>query len=154
MPYSPENFITGKIAEIVFDEMFRRAGGFTVIPFGYENTYPEIAQNARLIEDKETLANIRTAPDFALISHDRTEVILVEVKYRSVPNGGQILQYAKEIQDVWKSVSLFIATPVGFYMDQCANIIQSGGYISPLSPTLIGKSIQDEYHALLMKFIR
>jgi hypothetical protein len=154
MSYSPEKFITGKIAEIVFDEMFRRAGGFTVIPFGYENTYPAIAQNIRLIEDKEILANIRTAPDFALISHDRTEVILVEVKYRSVPNGEQILQYAKGIQEVWKSVSLFIATPVGFYMDQCANIIQSGGYISPLSTTLISKSIQDEYHALLMQFIR
>ena len=34
--YSPRNFIKGKIGELVFEEMFRKAGKFTVLPFGYE----------------------------------------------------------------------------------------------------------------------
>jgi hypothetical protein len=76
-----EQLIKGKIAELEFSQLFRNGHKSTVIPFGYENTFPEIAQYANLANDKQAVEIIRSAPDFALFSHDKKEVYLVEVKY-------------------------------------------------------------------------
>lgn len=69
-----KNFVKGKIAEIVFDQMFREEGKFTVIPFGYERTLPELAQHAKEAEYRQVIDNIRSAPDFALVSRDKKQV--------------------------------------------------------------------------------
>jgi hypothetical protein len=154
MSYSPEGFIKGKITELIFDEMFRRVNNYTVILFGYEAIYPEIAQYARSESNKEILENIRSAPDYALISHNRNEVVLIEVKYRTNHSDDEIKMYAEKIQERWKAVSLFLATPQGFYLDTCQNIIQNEGKIPVLSSDVIDKTVQDEYLELLRKFIK
>lgn len=60
--------IKGKIAEIIFEQMFREAGEFTILWFGYEYTSPELAQYQHLLtEHKEVLADIRHTPDFILV---------------------------------------------------------------------------------------
>lgn len=37
-------FIKGKVAETIFRLMFMEAGEYTILPFGYENTFPELSQ--------------------------------------------------------------------------------------------------------------
>ena len=148
-----EQLIKGKIAEMIFSQMFRDENKFTVIPFGYETTFPEIAQYGYLAKDKQVFDTIRNAPDFALVSHDKKEVYLVEVKYRNGLFLDQLQQKAQEIQNRWKSVRLFIATPTGFFFDDCNSIISNNGNVSPLDTAWITKNKQTEYLKLLNDFI-
>jgi hypothetical protein len=79
--------------------MFRNSNKFTVIPFGYENNYPEIAQYANMANDTQVLETIRSAPDFALVSHDKKDVYLVEVKYRNSLNAKYVKKDAEKLQN-------------------------------------------------------
>ncbi|MES1225489.1 MAG: hypothetical protein ABUT20_58965 [Bacteroidota bacterium] len=148
-----EQLIKGKIAELIFSQMFRNGKQFTVIPFGYENTFPEIAQYAYKANDQQVFETIRNAPDFALVSHDKREVYLVEVKYRHAINNTHIREMAEKIHNRWKSVELFIATPEGFYFGKCSDIVTNDGNIGPLSETWVQKEQQKEYAKLLDEFI-
>jgi hypothetical protein len=107
-----KQLIKGKIAELVFDQMFRQSSGYTVIPFGYEAIIPEIIQYAEQADRKGLIENIRNAPDFALVSHDPKQVLLVEVKYRSTLDIEKIKETAQKICQQWKLAWLFLATHV------------------------------------------
>jgi hypothetical protein len=148
-----EQLIKGKIAELIFSQIFRNSKQFTIIPFGYENTFPEIAQYAYMADDKQVFETIRNAPDFAMVSHDKREVYLVEVKYRHTLIEKHVQEIAEKIQSRWKSVQLFVATPTGFYFDNCSDVISNGGNLSPLSTDWIKEEDQKEYLRLLNEFI-
>ena len=146
------DLIKGRIAEIIFEEMFRVSGKFTILRFGYEYTLPELAQYEHLAEVQAVLKNIRQAPDFVLISQDKKEVHLVEVKYRSQRSNIKNKEIAKKLLEIWNPSWLFIASPDGFYFDPCNRIVSSGGNIMPLYPTWVDKKVQDEYLKLLKEF--
>jgi hypothetical protein len=148
-----EQLIKGKISEMIFSQMFRDSKNFTVIPFGYETTFPEIAQYAYLAEDKVVLETIRNTPDFAIVSHDKREVYLIEVKYRTFLTEQHVLDIAEKIHERWKSVQLFIATPGGFFFGNCTDIILAKGKIEHLDTSWINEETQKEYTKLLMSFI-
>lgn len=148
-----EQLIKGKIAEMIFSQMFRNSNNFTVIPFGYENTFPEIVQYANLANDKQVFETIRNAPDFALVSHDKRDVYLVEVKYRQNLTNEHIKEMAEKIHNRWKSVQLFIATPGGFFFGDCSEIILDKGKISSLDTKWVKQEFQIGYLKLLMSFI-
>jgi len=148
-----EQLIKGKIAEMIFSQMFRNSNKFTVIPFGYENTFPEIAQYAYMADDKQVFETIRNAPDFALVSHDKRDVYLVEVKYRHFLTEQHLVEMAEKIQLRWKTVHLFVATPGGFYFGNCSDIILDKGKITKLDYNWVGMEDQKEYIKLLMEFI-
>lgn len=148
-----EQLIKGKIAELIFSQMFRNSNKFTVIPFGYENTFPEIAQYAYMADNTQVLDTIRSAPDFALVSHDKRDVYLIEVKYRSFIDKKHVKEMAEKIQNRWKSVQLFIATPTGFYFGNCSEIVSSEGIISNLNTAWVSENDQKEYVRLLNEFI-
>lgn len=149
-----KQLIKGKITELVFEQMFRKMGNFTVIPFGYESVQPEIMQHSHLAKYKEVFDNIRTAPDFALVSHDKKEVFLVEVKYRSNHTAEEMKEMAEKIQERWKLVRVFLATPTGFYFDSCHSVLKNEGQVSPLKAEWITEDIQAEYLTLLNQFIK
>ena len=65
--------------------MVRTSDEFTILPLGYEHTTPMLAQYQHHVQIKQVLENLRNAPDFALLSTDRTRVFLAEVKYRRAP---------------------------------------------------------------------
>ena len=94
-----KQLIKGRICEQIFNRMFIKEGKFTVIPFGYENIVPEIMQYANSANNYSLLDNVRNAPDFALISHERNEVYLVEVKYRSRLQEDKVKEIAEKIQE-------------------------------------------------------
>jgi hypothetical protein len=145
--------IKGKITELIFEEMFRSAEEFTIIPLGYEHTTPLLAQYRRHMHVQKVLDNISNAPDFALVSQDKKSVYLVEVKYRSRFDNQDILKIASEIHESWNPCFLFVASQDKFYFSPCSAIITSGGEIEALGESWIKKEIQLSYLSLLKEFI-
>ncbi len=146
-----KSLIKGKIAELVFEEMFHSQGRFEVLPNGYEYKAPEIAQNLQNL-DKEYFARLRHQPDFILLSWDNKEKYLVEVKYESIKNESRILETAKNLRNNYGPTFLFVATPEAFYFESCAKIIENG-YIEKLHENWIPEEVQEKYLKLLNEFI-
>src|SRR5262249_17675797 len=119
MSHDPIDFarqlIKGRIAEVIFERMIRDEGRYTVIPFGYEQTVPTLAQYQHLAQIRQVMDNISDAPDFVLVSDDKTSVYLVEVKYRSAMHTDDIQGIASALLKRWDPSWLFVATPDGFY---------------------------------------
>ena len=116
--------IKGRIAEVIFEQMIREEGRYTVIPFGYEHTMPTLAQYRHLAKIQAVINNISEAPDFALISDDKTEVFLVEVKFQTGLNFEEIRLAAQKLLERWDYPWIFVATPDGFYCGMCEWIVK------------------------------
>lgn len=145
------SLIKGRIAEVIFEQMIRDEGEYTVIPFGYEHTMPMLAQHRHLVEIARVMDNIADAPDFALISQDKTKVFLVEVKYKSNFDPQFITECATKLLDRWNPSWLFVATPHGFYASPC-NWIAREHKILPLTDTWVKRSRQSVYLQLMNEF--
>jgi hypothetical protein len=148
-----KRLIRGKITELIFQEMFRVSNEFTILPLGYEHTTPILAQYQHYVEIKEVLDNIRNAPDFALISEDKSKVFLVEVKYRNSFIKEDILQIAEDTINSWNPCFIFLASKDNFYFSPCSSIIDKKGEIEYLRESWIRKEIQQKYLFLLQEFI-
>ncbi len=147
--------IKGKIAEIIFAQMVRSTGAYTILEFGYENTLPSLAQMYPKSESSAaTMEIIKRAPDFTIINHTNKEVHLVEVKYMHEIQKSAVLSTSKKIEKSWKQATLFIATPTGFYFDTVSTIIKNKGEISSFKHAKIPAKTQTEYIELLNFFIR
>lgn len=157
MKYDPVNFsrnlVKGRIAETLFEQMLRDAGGFTILAFGYESVLPELAHRQHDIQTEETMEIIRRAPDFAVINNESHEVHLIEVKYMKHPSKKFVLRAAKRMFESWKPSYLFLATPKGFFFDKAGDIVKHKGVIDPLSHPHIPNTLQDKYIKLLNEFI-
>lgn len=148
-----ENFIKGRIAETVFELMFREVGKFTIIPLGYEHITPQLAQISHLCDQvKKVIDNIRLLPDFILFSSDTKEVFMIEVKYRKRKDDNEIKEAAQKLLNNWDPVFLFVATHEAFYFDSCNNILYHHPQIAPLESIMIPHEIQDKYILLLQEF--
>lgn len=145
------DLIKGRITETIFEQMIRDEGRYDVIPFGYEHTMPTLAQYHDLVEIKQVMKNISDAPDFALVSIDKKEVYLVEVKYQSKLDLTQLIDYANKLLKRWTPSWLFVATPEGFYCAPCRSIVKDGS-ISKLSENWVSHGHQVEYLNLLNEF--
>lgn len=145
------NLIKGRIAEVIFEQMIRDEGRYTVIPFGYEHTMPTLAQYQHLVEIEQVMRNISDAPDFALISEDKTKVYLVEVKYQNNLDLGYLKEYAEKLLIRWNPSWLFVATSEGFFCAPCSAIGKENG-ISKLLSSWVAIDRQVEYLKLLNEF--
>lgn len=143
--------IRGKIAELVFERMLREEKKHEVIPFGYEHTVPTLAQYQDHVVIKKVMDNISDAPDFALISEDKTRVYLVEVKYQSILNEKELVKQAEKLLTRWDPSWLFVATPESFYCGRCSEIAETGR-IYPLPYSWAVKDRQREYLKLMNAF--
>ncbi len=148
-----DNLVKGRIAETLFEQMLRDAGGFTLLAFGYESVLPELAHRQHDIQAEETMEIIRRAPDFAVINNKTHEVHLIEVKYMMNPSSFHILKAAQLMYDSWKPSYLFIASPSGFFFDKASLIIENKGGINTLNHQQIPRELQYKYIKLLNKFI-
>lgn len=150
--YFDEDLIKGKIAEAIFEQMFRDQEEFDVVQNGYEYKNPELAQNLFKLEHPEFLKKYRHAPDFVLISKNKDQAFLVEVKYRKEINKNDLLKIATELHDDYGPCYLFIATPQKFFFDSCSKIINEET-IGELGSSWIPESTRDKFLSLLNKFI-
>ena len=145
-----DNLIKGRIAEIVFEQMLREAGGFTVLHFGYENIIPELTMRGS--KNSPAMEIIRRSPDFAVINQETKEVRLIEVKYQHSLNERYTFDAALKMSKAWNPSYLFIATKKGFFFDAIDAVISCRGKISPLRHPSISQEIQEKYLALLCKY--
>ena len=143
--------IKGRIVEVIFEQMIREEGRYTVIPFGYEHTMPTLAQYRHISEVPKVIDNISDAPDFALISEDKTKIYLVEVKYQKNFNFEEVKDCAEKLTARWETPWIFIATPEQFYCAPCSSVSKNG-HISELSESWVTKDRQIEYLKLLNEF--
>ncbi|MCK5466343.1 hypothetical protein KAI56_02480 [Candidatus Parcubacteria bacterium] len=148
------DLIKGRIAEVIFEQMFREAEKYTVIPFGYENLIPELMNCGNSYNTKKVIKNISSSPDFVLISQSKESVFLVEVKYRYKFNKREIKNLAEKQKCRWHPSWMFIATLNGFYFDSCSGIIKNDGEVTALKNGWIRKDLQDKYLELLKEFER
>lgn len=146
------NLVKGHIAETIFEQMIREEDGYTVFHFGYEHTLPMLAQYRKTIKEVD-LEKISNAPDFVLISNDRQEAYLVEVKYRSDLNKTELKKIAKQLLSRWGDCWLFVCTPKGFYCSPCKTT-QFDGHVSKLSERWVSKKRQKAYLELLNEFLK
>ena len=147
-----KDLIKGKIVEVIFEQMFREAGEYTIIPFGYESIVPELINCGKSFSAKKVIQNISSSPDFALISRNKENVFLVEIKYRHRFDMEEIKNVAQEQKRRWHPSWIFIATLNGFYFDSCSDIIKNNGEATALKSGWIGKALQDKYLKLLKEF--
>lgn len=147
------NLVKGRIAEILFEQILRDTGYFTILAFGYENILPELAHRQNDVHAQETMEIIRRAPDFAVIDNESHEVYLVEVKYMMRPTVEKIIAASKRMFESWKPSYLFLATPEGFFFDKASDILEKKGIISPIDNPKIPKELQDKYREILNEFI-
>ncbi|MGB4762012.1 MAG: hypothetical protein WBP12_01480 [Candidatus Saccharimonas sp.] len=145
------NLVKGKIAETIFAQMFREAGKYTVLEFGYEKIIPELVQggydpNAGIVE------TLRTAPDFAVIDNDERKVKLIEVKYRHAINNLEILKVAERMHAAWNPSWLFVCSLEGFYFDKVDKILMNNGHMERLSNEVIPATVQLQYLVILREF--
>lgn len=149
-----KDLIKGKIAEIIFEQMFRETNKYTILRFGYEYTMPQLAQYQKLLSDdaKKVLENLRHAPDFVLITENKKELYLVEVKYRTKINEKETLNIAQKILEKCELAWLFIASPIGFFFEPCNTIVRNNGVIGILYPSSIKQETQKQYLNLLKEF--
>lgn len=158
MNQSPINFskqlVKGRIAETLFEQMLRDAGGFTILAFGYENILPELAHRQHDLQAEETMEIIRRAPDFAVIDNKSHEVHLIEVKYRNHYSDDANLKISQRMLESWKPSYLFMATPEGFYFDKVIDIVDRGGRMNQFNAFQhITEDLQKKYLNLLNQFI-
>lgn len=95
------NLIKGRIAEMIFENMLRDSGGFTILEFGYEKIIPQLAHAGLNSEAQRTLEVIRRAPDFAVIHNEKGKVYLIEVKYRSQLHDEDLKECAEKMLQSW-----------------------------------------------------
>ena|SRR5260221_13425667 len=126
----PENLIKGRIAETVFEQMFRQGSDFDIYPLGYEYTIPILRQfhdHPKFQQHKEIidkiLRNFNNSPDFLFVKPDKSNLFVVEVKYLEMYNQDQVMSYAEEVNAKWDPAWLFLATKSAFYFDSCNDII-------------------------------
>lgn len=147
------NLIKGRIAEIIFEQMFRESGKFTILRSGYEYTFPELAQYRQLPEVELYLKRIRHNVDFILISDNKKEVYLVEVKYRTDLKDEDIKKIASETREVQDPSWLFVASPSrGFFFEPCNTVLRNHGKIGRLYEKWVDKDIQEKYLKLMNEF--
>jgi hypothetical protein len=150
-----KNLIKGGIAEVIFQQMFIEMDTSIVIPFGYEHSATVLHQFQKQMEqqDKIDLENVRNMPDFLLISQEKKNAILVEVKYRKFKSDIYTAEIAQKICNRWSSTWLFLASSEGFFFGKCSEIIASKGKIDKLSENWVTKERQEQYLNLLIRFI-
>lgn len=146
------NLIKGRIAEVVFEQMLREAGKFTVLPFGYEYTFPKVSQMKKNSKNSNVIDVIKSSPDFVVIEDETKKVSLIEVKYRKKRISSEIKKEAEKIFMLWKPAFLFIASPDGFYFDSVENIIKKEGKIDSLSFLPLTPKLQQKYLDILNDF--
>ncbi len=143
--------IKGRITEVIFEQMIREEERYTVIPFGYEHTTPTLAQYRHISEVPKVIDNISEAPDFALISEDKTKIYLVEVKYQRKFSFQDIKSNCLKLLKRWESPWMFVATPERFYCERCSTIVERGD-INQLPEAWVSTDRQTEYLKLLNEF--
>jgi hypothetical protein len=146
-----EQLIKGKIAELIFQQMWAEVGNYTILPLGYERILPGLLDR----HNNDILKPIRTAPDFVLIPKDEKDdnILIVEVKFRKHPeNDHGLKELATEQNKRWNPSYLFLASLENFYFGKCDEIIKDGS-MHKLKEEYVPMFLQEKYLKMLNEFL-
>ena len=145
------NLIKGKIAETIFELMFQESKKFSVFHFGYEYTAEYLAQY-NLALPKDVLDNIRHSPDFIIVTQDKKQAYLAEVKYRAHVVDQEIIDIAKKLKERWNPAYVFVISNTGFYFTP-ANTIINEKKMTALDKNWIHSELQAKYFKLVKDYL-
>lgn len=109
------NLIKGKIAEIIFELMFRESDKL-VYRFGYEYTEESLAQYRNDFKEqvKGIIDEVSSSPDFIFVGRQNEiggrGIYVVEVKYRSETSDEELVNIAHKLTERWKSPWIFLVS--------------------------------------------
>lgn len=152
-PFYIRNLIKNKSAELIVFEMFQEASGYIIAPFGQEMIVSELASIEKGETIKQEVARLHERPQLSIIDQVRNANYFVKVKYRENPTPQMILSIAQEISTSWPTAYLCLVTPIGFFFDSCAGIIEKEGDVLLIDSNLISLEIQDKYLKLVNETI-
>ncbi|MDO8469031.1 MAG: hypothetical protein Q7S29_04710 [Candidatus Peribacter sp.] len=144
--------IKGKIAETIFEHMFRETHKFTVLRFGYESTVPNLAQYRKTLP-KAVIDQISTSPDFILITEDKKQAYFVEVKFRANLKQQELLKIAEKNAKKWEFSYIFLASKDGFYFSPVHRIVNNKGAIEKLPISWVPKELQKKFFKLVLEYL-
>lgn len=142
------NLIKGKIAETIFEMMFREVKKFTVLHFGYEYTESVLAQYQNMVVMRKVLDTVSKAPDFILLTENKKQPYIVEVKYRAHIDKEEMVSIAEQIVKNWEIAWIFLISKEGFHFGPVHRIINSNGQIEDLRLGWVSEKIQNKYKKL------
>jgi len=148
--------IKGRIAETIFEMMFRETKKFTVLHFGYEYTEPILSQYrnmANMAVVQKVIEEVSKSPDYILVTEDKQQVYIVEVKFRHILNEKELLGIAEKVYERYPICYIFLATLDNFYFDTVSNIMNQKGAIKQLSTSWVSQEIQGKNKKLVKEFL-
>ncbi len=148
-----EKLIKGRIAEIIFEMMFR-SEGYKVTHFGYEYIASEFTREEirEVKENQAVLENIRHSPDF-IITDSANRINFVEVKLQSKLDFALLQNMAQATYERWSDAWYFVASREGFYFSPCEQIAKTADKLALLDTDLISQKTQDDYLELLLRYL-
>lgn len=147
------DLIKGKIAEMIFELMFRDTNKFTVLHLGYEYTAPILAQYRNMVVMKKVLDPISKAPDFILLTENKKQTYPVEVKYRAFPYKNDLVDIARKIVKNYPACHIFLISKSGFYFNPVHTIINRRGVMDSLPTSWVSQKIQNKYLKLAADYL-
>jgi len=144
-PFYLRNIIKNKSAELIVFEMFHETGVYVVTSCGPEMIISEMASIEKSEDLKKEVTRLHERPQLSMSNTLSGANYLVKVKYRENPTPQMIFSIAEEVASLWPTTYLCLVTPIGFFFDSCAEILERGGDIALIDAGLISAEIQDKY---------
>lgn len=150
-----KNLIKGRIAEVVFERMFKSAvdRNFVVLRLGYEYTIPDLAWYRDSIKLPEVVKDFSDTPDFLLIFNNKEgkkSAYVIEAKFRANLDINELVEISERLHKKWHSPYLFVATPNKFLFAPCSKVKNQEW--EKLEDWGISTECQNSYLGLLKKF--
>lgn len=159
------NFVSGlarsRVAQTIFEQMFRQTFGYHVYPSGYEVLFADSAlQSVEKSTSSAAFEQVRVMPDFRINPKNKPhELMWVEVKFRSRLNYQEVRNTAQTLDRYYHGSHLFIATLDNFFMSPCERIITMR-QILPLLESEIAQNLNtvqkdniNRYHETLLDIL-
>ena len=144
-PFYLRNIIKNKSAEFIVFEMFHETNMYVVTSCGTEMIISEMASIEKSEDLKKEVTRLHERPQLSVSNIISGAHYLVKVKYRENPTPQMIFAIAEEVAVLWPTTYLCLVTPIGFFFDSCADILERGGDIALIDASLISPEIQDKY---------
>lgn len=144
-PFYLRNVIKNKSAELIAFEMFHETGMYVVTSCGPEMIISEMASIEKSEDLKKEVTRLHERPQLSVSSLAAGVHYLVKVKYRENPTPQMIFAIAEEVATLWPTSYLCLVTPIGFFFDSCADILEREGDIALIDTNLVSLEIQDKY---------
>ena len=135
--YMLQDRIRGKVAEMLFEEMFKSAG-YVVMFNGYERNLEFLVQARGVFKCDPKIKVFGSSPDFLLVG--AKNYYFVEVKFRSRLDARHILELATSLRELYPKSRLFLVHHKApyFYYNSVERIVENSGGIDPLKPAEVG----------------